>query len=203
MLDQPQPRRAEGRAGGQLVPALAGPRRHEIRDIGARDEEDEHYRGHEQRQRRPEISDEMIAQAAHAGVPAALGAVILRMFALQLESQPMEIGSGLLESDAGLHAGDHLPTVVAPGSRRPRVDRQRDPELGIRAGEAQVRRHHADDFARAPVEREACAHDIGIRAEPPRPQAEAQHDDSWRARPVLGGGEHPPERRSYTDDVEE
>ena len=48
VLDETEPGRAEGQAGRQLVPAFAGPRGHQIRDIGAGDEHHEQHGRHEE-----------------------------------------------------------------------------------------------------------------------------------------------------------
>ena len=58
---------AERRAHGELLPPRIGPHEHEVRDVGARDEQHGADRAHEHPERARDAADEVVLQRPHDG----------------------------------------------------------------------------------------------------------------------------------------
>ena len=106
---------------------------------------------------------------------------------------------GLRHVDAGLQAGDDLVVVVLADGPLGVGEGERDPEVLVGRAprtRGEACRHDADDGVAGAVEGQGLADDIGARAEPPLPEAVAEHHDMAAAGRVLLVEEGASERRA-------
>src|ERR1700689_447626 len=100
----------------------------------------------------------------------------------------MNLGVGLLERGSGTQARDGGHEIAAPiVVRIARIDVDRSPNLGRRSREAEVARHHANDFALHAVERDQVTENVRIGLELPLPQRIAQDDETVLTADIVPG----------------
>ena len=97
----------------------------------------------------------------------------------------------------------HGPEVPAVARRRRRIDPDGRVDVRARRGKQESRRHHADDFGRRAINQYASADGILLPAEPPLPDAIAQHDDRRRAADIVLRADRSAEHRRHSQDLEE
>ena len=105
-----------------------------------------------------------------------------------------EIRADLLVRNARAPARDDTNVLVAAFVSPPLLERGRDPEVGAlaheaewRVREADARRHHTDNRARAPGDRHRAVERRRVATEPAHPQRVAQHDHAWCAQDPISG----------------
>jgi hypothetical protein len=180
--DEPPAARAERGAHGQLALARAGAHQQQVGDVGARDEQHEADRA--------EQDDEVGLGAAREGVGERLGegrapAVRVGVECARALGHGAHLGVGLPDRDAGAHQAHDLQEVVAAVLRVLRVEGHRRPDLAGVQGELELVGHDADDRARAVVDADGAADDVGVGAEALAPEAVLDEDDGVGAGPAL------------------
>ena len=164
---------ANREAQGNLLAARQRAREHEVRGVGASNQEDEADRAKEHKQRRANIFDEAFVQAYDDRAPALVVAWVL---ASEPVGDGRHFGLGSGERHIGLHPRDDPVVVVVAhgaclgrqGGRRPELREIRVPER---------RSHHADHRERLAAKEQCAANNRGIAAEAPRPQGIAEDHD--------------------------
>jgi hypothetical protein len=173
---------AQREANRGLAPPRRRPREQEIRHIGARDQQHEANRANEDEEGRLRVADNRIVHARETDAPAFVG---LRIGRLELRAERIHFGLRRRQPDAGPQAAgrDHEAAVARhPGH----VVFDRRPHLRVVGGEAEPRRHHADDQVRAPLEHDRRADDVPVAAEEALPDAVAEHQHFLAAGTVVG-----------------
>ena len=198
---QPRASRAEGHADGHFLPPPDGPRDDQVRDVHARDQQDE-TDGRQQEQQRA-------ARVAHHGVAErdreVLRTLILgRILLFHLTRDRVQLRDCARRRHALAQAnGREHPSILALGRRLAR-NRHRDDRLGVRVGrEPEAARHDADNL---PVDRahpDRPADHGGIAAETLFPEIGAEHDDRRGALSGVGGRQGSSERRYGPEHVQQ
>jgi hypothetical protein len=130
--------RAQGQAHGHLAAARGGTGELQARHVGAREQEHERDRAHEQGHGRPQVADRLLLEGHDADAPAR---VCLRVLLGQHRREPLQVGLGLLDARAALEPSDDVEEAVVAGRTLREAGRReggddvpRDPGLGGRAG---------------------------------------------------------------------
>ena len=214
--------RAEGEAKRDLLLTGGRPREHQVRDIGARDQQDEPHHRHEHNERHRELRAE-IGQPARAGEhvevlreePLAEGGRRvwnrLDLLLVDLAIDDIHRRVCLRARDAGLQPCEDVeppaaPVVeIVPRRGHLRLHHHRRQDVGgladLQAREAL--RGHADNGEGMAVDVDRLVQDRGITAEAAHPVAVAEHGDRMAAgRLVVGRVEHASKRRPHAEHVE-
>src|SRR2546423_7541082 len=109
------------------------------------------------------------------------------------------VGLRLRDLYARLQSANALERIRR-GARR--VQRQRNPQLRFDSRVFELRRHHADDFARGVIQDERVAYDLRITAEAPLPESVTNHTNAILAGRVLAFAKGATERRVDAEDFE-
>ena len=198
LLKQPQARRSEGQADGDLLLALGVAGEGESRSVGAGYEQHQHSRAHKNEERLANVSVKLLAKWDENDAIAAVG-VGMRSGGLRFDG--IEFLLRLFQSDARLETREYADVGVIEvvegrrghGSRRPYLDRGRIVEFG---------RHHAEHGTRSAVEGDGFTDDggIGVKGGAPRWSLRSGHD--WAARLVFLDGVETPYLWLHTENVE-
>ena len=124
----------------------------------------------------------------------------LRVQLLEPLGDPVHRRLGLLAGDPVLEASDAL-EVVHAARHLGRVEGQRDPQVAVRFGEPEVRRHHADHRVVDGVEGDRVPDHVRGAAEEIQPDPVAEDGDALGAGTVLLLGEGASEERLDTEDA--
>src|ERR1700733_5671688 len=100
----------------------------------------------------------------------------------------MNFGVGLFPRGSGTEARDGGHEITAPiVVRVARIEVDLSPNLGLRRREAEVARHHANDFALHTVEGDQMAKDVWIGLELPLPEIIAEDDETVLSGEIVAG----------------
>ncbi len=178
---------------------LASPRaqQHQVRDVGAGDEQHQADRRGEHEQRLPNVTDDRVVQGDDLARRA-------------LDSQHRLVA--LLVGDEGAQLGDRLPECRVRGQPPDHglpadapvrgLDRHRHPELGV-LGKVEAVGHHADDGLGVALDGDRPADHRRIAAESVAPDARADDDEAVRALLIFTSRERPPDVWPDAQRVEE
>ena len=185
-----RPAGAECQPNGDLALSGGAAREQQVRDVDARDEQNERDRDRDHEQAISRGAHHLILQRDRAQSPSLR---CRRCVAIGVRRAPtrgdgVEVGVRCCRSrtcGAAQHDGDDL---VAARIAARRLERRRNPEVGAlaqklerRVGKADVGRHDADDRSRKSGDGHRAPDNRGIAAEASRPERVAEHDDSRRA----------------------
>ena len=152
---------AERRADRDLLAPPERLREHEVRDVGAGDQEHEADRAEEHEQRRSHVADEVLVQRDDRGAPAF---VVLRILRREPGGDGVHLAARGLDGDAFLQPRED-PEVVdaADGLGSSGVENERQPELASppgrpasRAGRRRSSRLLPSMIASCPRPRDRC-----------------------------------------------
>ena len=220
------PRRAEREPHRHLGRASGRPREQQVRDVGARDQQDAARDAKEEQQGQfgpflhPALPSPSVHDRQRPGDEPRQGLFghvrLERRLHLGQDAavQGRDGGAGLLDGDLRLQAGEEVEPVVAAvletalgeasrggGAAQPRMHRERDEHHGrhVDRGAAETGRGHADDGQRLAVDQQHLSEHIVRSAELDLPQLVAQDDDRMPARRLVDfRTEQSPQRRHET-----
>ena len=197
LSNQPPPARAERHADGHLALPRARARQHQVRDVGAGDEQEQRHRAEQHPDVPADRARERLGEGQQADAPLVgkLGWIAL----LEVRDDRPQIGFRLRGADAGLQAPEQVHAAHAFDGLAPL---ERDRQVDVGAAPHEALRHHADDRAVDVVQAQLAAQDVGITAELPLPEAITQHGHRLRPRPGVRCGWRPPEDRRHPHHVE-
>ncbi len=203
-LSHEEPRAgAERPADRQLLAPGGRPHQHQVREVGAGDQQQQRHGRRQHPQRPAEAAGELLAVGSdqHAFLPR----VAARELLLEPPADAVELGRHLLAARARAGARDHADEVGGLAVVAPRVlvRGERDRKVDVADGEQELRGHHADHGEGLAVQRERAADHLGVAAEAALPESVRQHHDLLVARDVVRGTEGAPERRRDPQHVEE
>ena len=190
----------ECRADGDLTLARFGLRQHQVREVGAADQQDERDGGDEHEQRGANVLDDLfvVRRDAHREVLARV-----RVLLLDATRHGIHVGHRLLDADARLHLPDALQTRMRAARReRSHEQSERQPDVGQPRRETHRHGHDADDHVRLPVQRQGATDDAGIRLEMTAPQPLADDGDAIGARLIFRRGKGAARERRDTHRLE-
>ena len=143
LTQQPAAPGADRRADGNLAPARFRSGDQQVRDVGARDQQDERDRRHQRQQRGTQRAEQLDVERADLDAALLVG---IGIRALELSGDPVDLGLRRRHRDAGLEPRQRRePAIAAAVHRlRRRLDGERDPQLRGVAEALEARRHHAD-----------------------------------------------------------
>ena len=198
--DQASAARTEGAPNGELRTAAERAGERQVRDVGARDEQDETDGADENDERRAQPGGHLARKGSDVH-----GAfrVLLRMLEREPPADAVEVRPSLLERHARRHAAEGLQVLAAvAGLRKAEVvaDGGPEPRRLVVAGRDQgleIRGKDADDAVAVPVHPDDAAHDRRVRAEALAPEPVAQNDDAPGVRAVVLRTEILAERRTH------
>jgi hypothetical protein len=173
-------------------------REEQIRDVGARDEEQESDGAEQQPDGAPHVADDFITQGEHDRVELHLDRI--QSFGGHRSRDVVQLRCGTLNRGAVTEAAGGIQPVAAVVAAR-RVHLQRHPQfrrLGIPevGREAEVRRHHPNDLERPAVDVNDAADDTRIGRVAPVPEPESEHDEARTVGYVLRLGEGASDERT-------
>ena len=202
LLDDAPARGAERFAQGQLGASRLAAHQQQVRDVRARDQKHETNRSEQRDQDRPGVADHHIFERAHHRRHAAR--LVWREAFFVAARQRGQLGGGLLDADAGAHAGNQVHFLAgAKGERSAHRDRRgRSPRLDP-ARVVAVRGHHAGDRERQFIDGDAAADHRRRRAVTPSPQPFADHDDRLASWLIVRGRQGAADHRAGAQHVEE
>ena len=167
----------------------------QIGDIDARDKEHQRDRGHQRQQRRPDLADHLIGEAEQHH---RASGIAFRLFLLESGVDRAHLSRRILERGAVAQARQRVrPAASARGAELLERRAVRNKEVRILSGDAEARRHDADDGSPFAVRRQRRAKDVGAPAECALPELVAQDDDVVAA--VLFDGVDAAERRLHAE----
>ena len=157
--DMPAPR-AESRSNGHFPRSRGGARQHQIRDVGASDQEYQRHGAHQKVQGGANISDKLIAQrSGHE----ALVAVGIRKSSCQARANSIQMRPGVLQRNSRLQFRDgsiiERRAIEVLGSQR-----RWHPDVGP-ARELETRRNNAGNLVSLVLDADSLAERICARAE--------------------------------------
>ena len=195
--------RPERTADRHLLAAGGGPHEHQVREVGARDRQQERHRGHQHPERLAEAARQLLAIGHHQH--AALARVAVGELLLQAPGDPVELGGDLPGARARAETDDHADEARRLAFVPPRilVGCERDRELDVAHGEGELRAHHAHHGEGFAVQGDRTPDQGRVAAESPLPEPVRQHHDLLVPRDVVRGAERPAERRGDAERVEE
>ena len=195
----PRPARAEGGADGELAGARGAACQQQVGDVAAGDEEHEADRAEKREHAARVVADEIVEHGDRREVE-------LGRLAREGAAETLGVGAQLAErlfvGRPGLQPRVDLQVVLVVHRLALGRERDRHPELFAVGGVVERRRHDADDVVGASVERDAAPDRRRIAAEPPRPEAVAEHGDLFASGLILLLREHAAVRRRQIEDAE-
>ena len=197
-------RRTQRRAHRDLAAARGCASQQQVRDVGARDEQNETDGAEQHPQDKPHVPDHLFVQRHERDAPAAIE---LRMVGRELGGDAVELRLCAARRHARLQQAGHLQEPrIARHTCRARcvsdieVPRLPDADVFVRDGE--LAGHHAEQRARDAVQNDPAPDHAAVGAETARPESVADHDDRQLLRGFLRV-EGPPEQRSDAEHSEE
>ena len=113
------------------------------------------------------------------------------------------LGPERLEADARLQPAVTLERARPDGAGVGGIDGQRGVGVGVHHADAKSPRRDADDRVRPSRHRQPSSEHAGVAAKPPLPEAVAEDDDLFPARPRLRLREHTAQRGRHAEDTKE
>jgi hypothetical protein len=183
---------------------LAGARRaaseQEVRDISARDQQDEPDGAEQREQPTPVVPDELVHHRRQRKIELA---VLLRKAHAKALGVALELCERLFLRNAGLQPRvDLIPMFVVHGLPFGGEGHWYPQILGL-GREVECRGHDAKDFVGPAVQADPLADDGRISGEAAGPEPMAQDDDLFPARLILFGGEDAASCGTDTKNIEE
>ena len=213
LREQAPAARAERRPHGEFLVPRFGARQQQVRQIRARDQQDEQHRALQHPHRRPRAADDLRLQRIEAQ---AMRRRVRRVDALLARrvvhagDRPLPAGEQRVE--LGLRGGERLPsgeaadevqivTAAIPAVRR--IEHERQVHLDALVREVELRRHDADDRAPHAVHLDGLPDEIRPAPERGLPDLVRQDDDLRAVGPRLGHVEGPSRLRVHAERLEE
>ena len=113
-------------ADGNLPLTAEGARQQQVRDVGARNQQDQADRADQDDERAPDVADDLFLERDDAERQAAVGRIVLGMLAPQPGGERVHLRLRLLEHDTALQLAQDVEVFAAADGRRVRSERQRD-----------------------------------------------------------------------------
>ena len=186
---------------GNLSRPLRRPRQQQVRDIRARNQQDEADRPQER------VDDQLDLWPRDAIVVAddrcTKILVRVRVVGCQSRDDGVDLAARFRQRHAGRQTTDHLQvadTALGLLNRR-RQHREREPHVVVER-KLHFRRHDRDDGEQPIVDLDHVAEDLRVRRVPALPDAVTQDDDRFGARLVVGTPEVATELRPLPDQLE-
>ncbi len=194
---------ADGGADRDLPDPRLGAGQQQAGDVRRRDEQEEGDRALEQEQRPPRAPHGLAVERVRDDRVVGQGIGVVALVALLRPGhEGVEIGARLGQRDPRLEPGHHAHEMVAAPPLR-EVEAERHPDLGVRGGEREALRHHADHGHRRGIDRDPLADDLPVAAERALPQAVAEHDRARVARAILLAREQAAHGRLHADGLQQ
>ena len=190
--------RADGDANAELALADRGARQQHVRDVAARDDEQQAHGAEQRVEHAAEITHDPVDDGDD--LESVVRRVILRVLGCAPRPDDVQLRLRRFRGDARPQVG----LERAEAARRPRVaaalEVSRQPQVGDVPLES--RRHDPDDRPRLAVEHHRPAEDAGIAGKEPDPRAVAHHRDARCARRRIAGIEGAADERGHTQERE-
>ena len=190
---------AQGAADGDLFLPGDGAREEQVGDVGAGDQEDDADGAEQEEEGIAGVAEHVIAEGGDGGADLVIG---VRVLLFETGGEGGEVGAGLLEGDAGLHAPDGVVGMVAAEAQAFAVHGERGPHLRAE-GELEGGGHDAHDFVLTGVEFDGLPDGIGVAGVAGGPQAVTEDDDVVFTGLVFAGGPGAPDLGRDAEEVEE
>ena len=159
---------AQRGADSEFLAAIHGARQQQIGHVGTGNQQQEADCGEEHQQKRPNVADNLFAQASHGNRN---GRFLPGIFSGQLAGDAGHLGPGLRQSYAGSQASNHVQPAGVAGSRGVRVGVQRNPDGHDPGGWIlKILRQDTDHRDRLVVERNDPADDFRVSGEIAAPE---------------------------------
>ena len=165
-----------------LAHARISTRHEQVREIGARNQQDEHHGELQHDERALHAADDVVVQRVHPEpVDGGTRHVARGHHGPPLIQQAVHVCQRLLAGDAILQAPDEIQEMRAARiGEVGRIDRQRTPNLDFRVMDVVTLRHDADHLFLAAIDADVRPHHRFIGAEHPRPDFVREDDDRRR-----------------------
>ncbi len=203
LAHQPASARSEGRTQRRLPLPPDGPRQHEVRDVGASDEEEEAHGAEKEKQRGPRLPGDLLGQGHGAVVEARIEVGPATVAA----SDAVQVALGLALGHSGPQPRDDVevgrPPVDGPGGQEAGREGPRNENVYVAVGKGKVGRKHSDDGVARSVEGDGLSDDRGIGPEVVPPHVVSEQNDGGPASLVLLGQEVSAQGRPDPQDIEE
>src|SRR3989454_9297976 len=189
---------SQRRANGDLPLPASGARKLEVRDVGARDEQNEADSAHQQQHKLAGgLVDNLLAES-NDPYPAAGVGIGVHFF--QPPPDGLHLRAGLLQLHAWLQATNCGQITCAAQTSLPRVHGQRHPKVRITQRKTEISWHDAHHSEALAIELNTSAQYVRIHAKSPPPESVTQNNNAImpgfpflaQDRPALGGP--PPQR---------
>jgi hypothetical protein len=194
------PARPERGPSGELLLAALDPHEQQVRNVGARNEQDDPDRAHEHPEHIADVADHALLQRlerrrdARTLEHAAIEPERRRPRLEPDRHQAADVGIGLLERHPWFEPRQSLKAEVTQDDART-IEPLRQDYVDVGVEEAEARGHDADDGAGDRVDGHRSSDNRGITAEPPLPVSVHEDDGFRRSRRVVFAGEPSPQRR--------
>jgi hypothetical protein len=178
---------------------------HQVGDVGAGDEQDQHHRAEQHQHPAAHLADQVLVQRHHVGAAARRP---FRILLFELLRQPPHLLRRLVERHAVLQPADDgvVEVVAVPLGAIVLAQHQRHEQLGRPFAPHRVReglRHHADDLVGGLAQVDRLADDVVRAAEPALPEAVGENRHAVLAFDFVGRVERPPEQGRDAQDGKE
>ena len=194
LADEACAARAERGTDRDLFLSRERARQQEVCDVGARDQQDESDRAHQDEKRPAHAADNLIEKRHDAERQSSVRRVDVREVAAQPRRDRVHLGLRARSRYAGPKLRDDVVVFVVACGRRRRRKRERQENLAV-FGDAERRQHFArqcealgqdaDELIELAVQRDFSADDAWIATVTPHPGAVCQHGRRRGARRVF------------------
>ena len=179
---------AQRRANGKLARAAHGARQKKIRDVGARNQQQETDGGEKHQQERLDVADDIFLHGNESDAGVLVGD---REGGGQIARDHVHVGLGLRQRNARFQAADdmraHRDAAIAKRWIVPLANGSVD--VAVMAVESETGRNHAHDGVGRAIQGQRFSDDIRRRAEFAPPQTPAENYDRRRAHLIVIGAE--------------
>ena len=195
LREQAQSSRAKRDPQRHLVAPVHAANEQQVRDVGARDQQQHAHRPEQQLERPPRVADQRITQ----GDRRILRGLIRRgRLPFHLCDSVVEVGRPVGEGVCPASIGRSQTSMRPSGRRRRQRDNGRDDEIGSGIGrEVEASRRDPDHLPILLVNPESAADHRGIPTKAALPQVVAEHRHRRCSRPALFRREEAAERRLH------
>ncbi len=193
---------AKRRAHREVTRRPGGPRQHQVRHVGARDQQHQPHRAEQHPERPADAAHHLLVRRHQLHAPPR---VRVGMLLRQFRGNRVHLGLRLRDRLAGRQPSDDPVHPVRAREQRPGVERERRPQLhlAIARGELEPVRHHADHFERLTIELQRLARHVRAAAEPALPGAVADDREPLVPGQFFLVGEDAADHRLHAKDAEE
>ena len=155
--------RAKRRANGELAPPRRRAHQQQVRDVGARNQEQQDDARLQNEERRADVADELIAQSDRISAEAARlrERLKLRQAFEVARHDRLELSVRLVDGRPGAQARDHRAELIAAAlvGHLLRRERERNEQRDVARRNLEVRRQDADDAIRFAVDADVASDD--------------------------------------------